>query len=81
MCGCYIWCEDSPAYNVVNVDFFDILENDIASYNYRGKVLIFGDFNSRTCNKCDYIIHDTFNIVTDDIDYNPDVHSVRASVD
>ena len=29
ICGMYIWGEDSPANNFVNVDFFDLLQTDI----------------------------------------------------
>lgn len=31
LCGCYIWGEDSPAYNVVNVDLFDLMSK---TYQY-----------------------------------------------
>ena len=36
----YLWNEDSPAYDVVNVDFFDILENDINFYEDLGDVYV-----------------------------------------
>ena len=47
LCGIQLWNEDSPAYDVVNVDFFNILENDINFYEDLGDVYVCGDFNSR----------------------------------
>ena len=38
LCGIYLWNEDSPAYDVVNVDLFDILENNISFYEDLGDV-------------------------------------------
>lgn len=81
ICASYIWGADSPVYNTINVDLFDILENDITYFSEIGKVYIAGDLNSRVGNKCDFIVHDNVNTVYDDIDYVPDYTSVRASVD
>ena len=53
--GIYIWPENSPMYNVVNVDFFTLLQNDIAEFHSLGKVFIIGDWNSRTGSRADYI--------------------------
>ena len=41
------WVEDSPAYNTVNVNLFDVLENDITFYQKLGSVYVSGDLNSR----------------------------------
>ena len=45
--GTYIWCEDSPAYNIVDVDLFELLENDVDYFSNFGTVFIIGDMNSR----------------------------------
>ena len=81
LCGCYVWCENSPAYNVISVDFFELLENDISIYENKGRVLLCGDFNSRIGSKPDFVIHDVLNSFIDDIDYDPDTYSGRVSVD
>jgi len=81
ICGSYVWGEDSPVYNTINVDLFDILENDVSYYSELGSVFVTGDLNSRTSNKCDFIVYDSINTVLDDFDYIPDQPSVRASID
>jgi hypothetical protein len=81
ICGSYVWGEDSPVYNTINVDLFDILENDVSYYSELGSVFVTGDLNSRTSNKCDFIVYDSINTVLDDFDYIPDHSSVRASID
>ena len=58
ICGTYIWGIDSPVYNTLNVDLFEILENDITYFSEFGKVFVTGDLNSIVGNKCDYIVHD-----------------------
>ena len=35
LCGVYIWGEDSPAYNVVNVDLFECVQ-EIINYLNQG---------------------------------------------
>ena len=40
LCGIYLWNEDSPAYDVASVDFFDIQENDINFYEDLGDVYV-----------------------------------------
>jgi exonuclease III len=81
ICGSYIWGEDSPVYNTINVDLFDILENDITYFSEIGNVFITGDLNSRIGNKIDFIVHDTINTEHDDVDYSPDQAFARASID
>ena len=34
----YRWCEESPRYNLVNVDLFDALESDLMLYDDIGSV-------------------------------------------
>ena len=34
----YSWCEESPRYNLVNVDLFDALESDLMLYDDIGSV-------------------------------------------
>ena len=58
MCGVYIWPEGSPAYNIIDVDFFDTLENDINNYNIEGPVFIIRDLNARVDQTYDFIEFD-----------------------
>ena len=76
-----MWNEDSPAYDVVNVDFFDILENDINFYEDLCDVYVCVDFNSRIGSKHDFIRNDDVNSFFDDPDYIPDEYHSRASFD
>jgi hypothetical protein len=47
ICGVYLWGDDSPAYNTVNIDLFECLEYDITYYESKGSVYLIGDLNSR----------------------------------
>jgi len=47
ICGVYLWGENSPAYNAVNVNLFDIIENDVTYYKNLGCVYLNGDFNAK----------------------------------
>jgi len=81
ICGGYLWGEESPAYNTVNIDFFDILEEDMTYFSDLGEVFIAGDFNSRTGLRNDFIPHDRLVLDTDQEDYVPDLPISRASLD
>ena len=81
ICGAYVWGADSPAYNTIDVDLFEILENDISLFQESGNIMIAGDFNSRVGNKCDYIVYDSINSCVDHDCYIPDNNLYRASVD
>ena len=81
LCGCYIWCQESPAYDVVNLDLFELLENDVSIYEQLGSVFVIGDFNSRVGKHFDFIVHDYVNSLTDDENYVPDSPLPRASID
>ena len=72
--GVYIWCENSPAYNIVDVDFFSLLQNDINDYRSKGRVILCGDWNARVGNgtRPDYIVCDTSVDSIDEDDYSPD---------
>jgi hypothetical protein len=81
LCGVYLWGADSPAYNVVNVDLFDVIQADIDELQELGSVYILGDLNSRVGLKNDFISYDVMNNYTDDEDYIPDTELCRDSVD
>ena len=81
LCGNYIWCEDSPAYNVYNVDLFQLLHADIYDFEDLGSIFIFRDFNSRVGIRPDYVVCDMHNLFTDDDEYVPDTPLGRASLD
>lgn len=77
----YLWNEDAPAYDVVNVDFFHILETDISYYDNLGDVYVCGDLNTRVGLIHDFIRNDNINSFCDDPDYIPDEYSSRTSLD
>jgi len=68
-------------YNSINVDLFDILENDLFLFDSLGSVFICGDLNSRVGQKSDYIIFDKLNDCCDCPDYVFDSTPARASND
>ena len=43
--GVYIWCEDSLAYQVTDVDWFDTVQQVISDFEYIGALYIVGDLN------------------------------------
>ena len=45
--GVYLWPEGSPAYTSLDIDYFDLLEQDINTYSELGSVYVTGDLNSR----------------------------------
>ena len=81
--GVYIWCENSPAYNIVDVDFFSLLQNDINDYCSKGRVILCSDWNAREGNgtRPDYIVCDTLVDSIDEDDYSPDEPLPRRSLD
>ena len=81
--GVYIWVENSPAYNIVDVDFFSILQNDVNDFQSKGRVLLCGDLNARVGNgsRSDYIQCDRTVGFIDCNDYIPDVPVPRSSLD
>jgi exonuclease III len=83
LAGIYLWGEKSPAYNFVNIDFFQVLQNDIALFQKQGRVLLCGDLNARVGNgdRRDYIVCDRVVDFTDDVDYVPDCQLDRTSMD
>ena len=55
----YIPPENSPVYNVTDVDLFRKLEIEIGLYLQRGEVYLIGDLNSRIGKKQDYVINNS----------------------
>ena len=72
ICGIYLWCEESPAYEVINVDFFALLETDIDCFKSLGDVYVCGDFNSRIFSRHDFILYDKNVYLLDEADYVAD---------
>ena len=79
----YMWGENSPAYNHIDVDLFSILQSDITHFQSHGTVLLCGDWNARVGNgsRPDYIVCDRYVDSIDDDDYLPDVPLPRRSLD
>ena len=40
ICGTYIWGEESPMYNICDVDLFEIIENDVSFFSEKGSVYL-----------------------------------------
>jgi len=66
-----MWVAGSPAYNVVNEDLFDILQNDVHYFQSIGSTLLCGDFNARVADRKDYIECDSYFDCIDSDDYFP----------
>lgn len=83
LAGVYMWVENSPAYNVVTTDLFQLLQNDIHTYSTLGKVMLVGDWNARVGNgdRRDYIVCDQVVDGIDDDTYYPDTPLYRKSMD
>lgn len=78
-----MWYEDSPAYNIVNTDLFQLLQDDIDYFEPEGAVFIVGDYNARVGNgdKKDYIVCDTVISGIDQDGYESDTPLARHSLD
>lgn len=81
LAGVYIWVENSPAYNIINTDLFELLQQDINSYQSKGKVFLIGDWNARVGLKRDYIVCDHIIDFLNDDSYMPDTPCERKSMD
>ena len=83
LAGVYIWDEKSPAYNVMNVNLFDILQDDIFAFSQLGTVLVCGDCNARVGNDArrdlDFIVNDRGVGELDSAEYQPDNDFMRVS--
>jgi hypothetical protein len=81
LAGVYIWAEKSPCYNVINVDLFELLQQDINEFQTQGKVWLIGDWNARVGLKRDIILYDGIVDFIDDDSYVPDLTCERKSMD
>ena len=61
--------DESPAYNVFDIDLFPLLEEDISIYRENGDIFIARDFNARLENRSDFIVHDDYNAICDEDNY------------
>ena len=77
----YLWGENSPISNLIDIDLFDSLQNDIEHFKSKGTVLVSGDFNARTSRKHDFILHDQYISDIDPEDYGIDTPLPRFSMD
>lgn len=81
LAGIYLWVENSPAYNVANVNLFDIIQQDIDTFRSQGSVFLTGDWNARVGTRRDYIVCDRLVDFLDDASYSPDTQFDRKSMD
>ena len=51
LCGVYMWGEDALAFNIVQCDLFQTLQNGICDFDQLDVVMILGDFNGRVAKK------------------------------
>ena len=58
----YLYARDknSRIYRSEDIDYFELLEADIAKYQNLGKVFVCGDINARTGCEPDYILFDHY---------------------
>ena len=60
MCCTYIPPKESTLRNSEEFDMFERIERDVSKYQLLGKILLTGDFNSRTSTEPDFITLDRF---------------------
>ena len=72
---------DYPAFYVVTVNLFEVLESDIDEFSSVGAVYVAGDLNGRVGLKPAYISFDANINGLNSADYKPDVPPCRASDD
>ncbi|KAL4221122.1 hypothetical protein ACF0H5_019381 [Mactra antiquata] len=81
LCGVYVWPDESPVYNIFNVDLFDVIMNDVSDFEDDGAIYLLGDWNSRVGEREDFILFDRSIDSIDYDEYLPDVPLSRASCD
>ena len=59
---CYVYVRDrnSKVAQQEENDSFEILQSDISKYKTLGKIFVTGDFNSRTADEPDFLLHDYY---------------------
>ena len=67
-------------YNLIDIDLFRKMEDEISFYRDKGEVYIIGDLNSRIGKKPDYIVDD-LQLNDFDDDFSPDTPIRRQSAD
>ena len=58
LCSVYISPSNSTYSKKCNASPYEFLESEVCNYSSKGKVVLLGDFNSRTNNYPDYIVND-----------------------
>lgn len=61
LCYMYNPPAESPYTKSLSLDYFDLLEKEIAEYSLHGKLIVGGDLNARTGNASDFIVNDNSN--------------------
>ena len=59
VCAVYMWSGESPAARVYGIAMFNVVENDILTFEMLGSVFVAGDVNARDGNKPDCIVYET----------------------
>ena len=54
-----MWSGESPAARVYDIAMFNVVENDILTFEMLGSVFVAGDVNARDGNKPDCIVYET----------------------
>ena len=88
LCALYLWTDESPLYNVFNVNLFNLLEQDVFHFNQLGSVFLAGNFKALVGHRLDYIYFIYFYIYFDRnvdglnfIDVSIDKPTSKASMD
>ena len=79
LCSIYLWPDESPINHVLNVNLFELLEQDIFHFSQIGSIILARDFNARVGQMKDYILHDKRVGDLDSSDYCSDEPLDRAS--
>ena len=73
-----MWPDESPINHVLNVNLFELLEQDIFHFSQKGSIILPGDFNASVGQMKDYILHDKRVGDLDSSDYCSDEPLDRA---
>lgn len=80
--ACVYICPIGSSYSHKTNDIFEALEADIAEYSKKGKCLLCGVFNGRTCTAPDYCLNDSVaDIIDVPYNYVEDVELPRSNCD
>ena len=60
LCYVYVREKNSKVLQQDEIDYFEILQSDISKYSLLGDVFVAGDFNGRSADQPDFLLHDYY---------------------